>query len=66
MGPVVYRREIGELAGEFLADYETKRLRVRLAPEEREEYVQSRQIYRDFVDSTTGSPLAVAVAGPAF
>ena len=32
VGPFVYRREIGELAGEFLADYETIRLRVRLAP----------------------------------
>ena len=51
VGPVVYRREIGELAGEFLADYETQRLRVRLAPEEREEYIESRQVYRDFVDS---------------
>ena len=33
---LVYRREIGELAGEFLADYETRRLRVRLADDERE------------------------------
>ncbi len=50
VGPIVYRREIGELAGEFLADYETRRLRVRLTPEEREEYARSRQIYRDFVN----------------
>ncbi len=49
VGPIVYRREIGELAGEFLADYETQRLRVRLSDEEREEYLESRQIYRDFV-----------------
>ena len=49
VGPVVYRREIGELAGEFLADYETRRLRIRLSPEERQEYAESRQIYRDFV-----------------
>lgn len=49
VGPIVYRREIGELAGEFLADYETVRLRVRLSPEEREEYLAERAIYRDFV-----------------
>ena len=49
VGPIVYRREIGELAGEFLAEYETIRLRVRLSPEEREEYARERAIYRDFV-----------------
>ncbi len=51
VGPIVYRREIGELAGEFLAEYETRRLRVRLATEEREEYQRERQTYRDFVTS---------------
>ncbi|MCP3962790.1 MAG: DEAD/DEAH box helicase [bacterium] len=49
VGPIVYRREIGELAGEFLAEYETRRVRVRLSDEERELYVQERAIYRDFV-----------------
>ena len=49
VGPIVYRREIGELAGEFLADYETRRVRVTLSPEEREEYKQEREIYRGFV-----------------
>ncbi|MEM7354885.1 MAG: DEAD/DEAH box helicase family protein [Acidobacteriota bacterium] len=49
VGPEVYRREIGELAGEFLADYETRRLLVRLSKAEREEYASERQIYRDFV-----------------
>ncbi len=49
VGPIVYRREIGELAGEFLADYETRRVRVSLSPEEREEYQREREIYRGFV-----------------
>ena len=49
VGPIVYRREIGELAGEFLADYETRRVRVTLSPEEREEYKSEREIYRGFV-----------------
>ncbi len=49
VGPVVYRREIGELAGRYLADYETVTLKVRLSEEEQEEYLQARAVYRDFV-----------------
>jgi superfamily II DNA or RNA helicase len=59
IGPQVYRREIKELAGRYLADYETVELRVRLAPEERERYRRSREIYRAFVSSRRiplGSP----------
>lgn len=49
IGPVVYRREIGDLAGRYLADYDTERLAVRLSAEEREEYRRERAIYRGFV-----------------
>jgi superfamily II DNA or RNA helicase len=49
VGPTVYRRDIGELAGEWLADYDTDRVEVELSPEEREEHDAERQIYRDFV-----------------
>jgi superfamily II DNA or RNA helicase len=49
IGPIVYRREIGELAGTYLADYETVTLRVLLSEEEREEYQSEREIYRGFV-----------------
>ncbi len=49
VGPIVYRREIGELAGKFLAEYETVTLRVRLSDDEREEYLRERQVYLDFV-----------------
>ncbi|MBX3228707.1 MAG: DEAD/DEAH box helicase family protein [Labilithrix sp.] len=49
VGPVVYHRAIGELAGEYLAEYETERVEVDLTPEERAEHDAERKIYRDFV-----------------
>lgn len=49
VGPTVYRRDIGELAGEYLAEYETERVEVELTPEERLEHDAERAIYRDFV-----------------
>ncbi len=49
IGPIVYRREIGELAGSYLSEYETVTLKVRLSDDEREVYLRERQIYRDFV-----------------
>jgi superfamily II DNA or RNA helicase len=48
-GPIVYRKDIVELAGEYLADYETVRVSVDLAPEERAEYERERALYRQFV-----------------
>jgi superfamily II DNA or RNA helicase len=50
IGPLVYRREIKELAGDFLADYRTERLYVELTAEETERYRAARDIYRGFVD----------------
>jgi superfamily II DNA or RNA helicase len=49
VGPIVYRKDIVELAGEYLADYETVRVSVDLAPAERAEYERERAIYRQFV-----------------
>lgn len=49
IGSIVYRRDIRELAGHYLAEYETMQLRVRLSPEEQEIYQSERQIYRDFL-----------------
>lgn len=49
VGPIIYRREITELAGEYLAEYQTERLRVRLSEEERQLYGEERAIYRAFV-----------------
>jgi superfamily II DNA or RNA helicase len=49
VGPTVYRRDIGELAGEWLAEYDTERIEVELSPEEREEHDAERAIYREFI-----------------
>jgi superfamily II DNA or RNA helicase len=50
IGPIVYRREIKELAGDFLAEYQTVRLYVELSPEEEAKYILAREQYRSFVD----------------
>jgi superfamily II DNA or RNA helicase len=49
VGPVVYRKDIVELAGGYLADYETVRVSVDLSPSERAEYERERAIYRQFI-----------------
>jgi superfamily II DNA or RNA helicase len=49
VGPVVYRRDIRELAGDYLADYEVQTLRVSLGEEERRRYAEERAVFRDFV-----------------
>ncbi|TKX74599.1 DEAD/DEAH box helicase [Halorubrum sp. GN11_10-6_MGM] len=51
MGPVVYREAVDNLAGEFLSEYETIQMSVELTSEERTEYDDEYQIYRDYVDS---------------
>jgi superfamily II DNA or RNA helicase len=51
IGGVIYRKDIIELAGEYLADYETVRIDVELAADEREEYEAARKIYLDFLRS---------------
>jgi superfamily II DNA or RNA helicase len=48
IGPIVYRREIPELAGDYLAGYRTERLYVELAEEEAAAYQQARDHYRRF------------------
>lgn len=49
IGPIVYRREAHELAGEYLADYSIVRINVSLSPEERELYERERAIFRAFL-----------------
>jgi superfamily II DNA or RNA helicase len=51
IGPLVYRREIIEMSGEYLAEYETERVAVELSPEERVEYETARGIYVAFLRS---------------
>jgi superfamily II DNA or RNA helicase len=49
VGPIVYRREIRELEGQFLAAYRTECVYVDLAPEEQARYQKAREHYRGFV-----------------
>jgi superfamily II DNA or RNA helicase len=49
IGPIVFRKDIDELSGAYLADYETQRLEVELTVEERQEYERERSEYLAFV-----------------
>jgi superfamily II DNA or RNA helicase len=49
VGRVVYRKDIVELAGEYLSEYETVRVSVDLSPDERAEYEHERAIYRQYL-----------------
>jgi superfamily II DNA or RNA helicase len=51
LGPVVYREDVDELAGEYLSEYETIHMSVELTADERDQYDEEYQIYRDYVDS---------------
>jgi superfamily II DNA or RNA helicase len=49
VGPIVYRREITQLRGQFLADYRVETLYVNLTPEQRARYDLCREVYRNFI-----------------
>src|SRR5262245_5182385 len=49
IGRIVYRREIRELSGEFLAEYRTQRVFVALTPDEQQRYQTARETYRRFI-----------------
>src|SRR6185369_2963111 len=49
IGPIVFRRDITELAGQYLAEYDVQRLAVPLSAEERAEYEAAREVYRTFL-----------------
>jgi superfamily II DNA or RNA helicase len=51
IGPVVYRKEIVELSGEYLSDYDTERVTLSLSESERAEYDAERAIYLGFLRS---------------
>jgi superfamily II DNA or RNA helicase len=48
IGPVVYRLDINDVAGEFLAPYETRVIYIDLTPEEMQNYTNCREEYRRF------------------
>ena len=49
IGPVVYSKEIPELAGLYLASYEVVRLWVELSEQEKSEYLAAREFYLQFL-----------------
>ncbi|MGF1583087.1 MAG: DEAD/DEAH box helicase family protein [Gemmataceae bacterium] len=51
IGPIVYRKEIKDLTNNVLADYVIQKLYVELSEEERTRYDETRQVYRNFVES---------------
>src|SRR5262245_44895864 len=59
IGPIVYRREIKELSGDFLAEYRTQRIYVDLSAVEQEQYNKAREIYRLFL-----SEKRISISGP--
>lgn len=50
IGETVYRRDIHEMAGQYLADYETESIKVRLDDEELERYQAARKTFRGFIE----------------
>ncbi len=49
VGPIVYRRDIHELRGHYLAEYETVRIEVPLSADERTAYEEARATYVGFL-----------------
>jgi len=49
VGPTVYRKDIVDLSGEWLSEYDTRVVMVDLSPEERAEYEAERAVYRAFI-----------------
>jgi superfamily II DNA or RNA helicase len=59
VGPIVYRLDINDVAGEFLAPYEARQVFVDLTPEEAESYRNCREEYRRFVSEKN-----ISMSGP--
>lgn len=50
IGPICYRREITEMAGGVLSDYELATIHVELGEAERKAYDEARQVFRGYID----------------
>lgn len=59
IGPIAYRLDINDVAGEFLAPYETRRVYIDLTPEEDEAYRANREEYRKFI-----ADRGISISGP--
>ncbi len=62
IGPIVYRREISELSGDYLAEYRTKRVYIDLTTEEDAEYRRCREEYQTFRQTLLNQ--GVSLSGP--
>ena len=51
IGPIIYRKDIVALSGDYLSSYETVRVVVDLSPAERAEYAAERALYRQFLEA---------------
>ena len=51
IGPVVYQEDVDDLTGKYLSEYETIHMSVDLTTDERTEYDEEYQLYRDYVDN---------------
>jgi superfamily II DNA or RNA helicase len=49
IGPVVYRQDIVEMTGDYLAEYDVEKIIVDLSEEEKKAYEAARSIYRNFL-----------------
>lgn len=59
VGPIVYRKDIVDIRGEFLADYDIDRRFFDLTPDEREAYEEERALYIGFLRAH-----AISLASP--
>jgi len=49
IGPIVFKKQAQDLAGEYLADYEIIRINVHLSQDERAAYERERAVFRQFL-----------------
>ena len=64
VGPIVYRKDIVELSGDYLAEYDTERVAVELSPTERAEYDAERAHLPRLRRGATASACRARRAGP--
>ena len=50
VGPIVYRKGVGELAGKYIANFEVVKVYVKMTEEEREKYKELRRKLKEFLD----------------
>jgi len=53
LGPLVYRIDAEELAGEYLAPYDIKQIEIALTDEERETYERHQEVFTDYLASSS-------------